>query len=113
MKRSPVGRVSILAARQPVDQALFEELAAAECAALGLDAEVRWIDDLTGVLEAAMAAAQRREPLVVVTAPGAADLVQLPAEVALWTVRVDLSLRTADLSPGLLCHVQGTAASTG
>lgn len=59
-----------------------------------LDAKVRWIDDLTGVLEAAMAAAQRREPLVVVTAPGAADLMQLPAEVALWTVRVDLSLRT-------------------
>jgi hypothetical protein len=68
---------------------------------------VRWIDDLTGVLAAAMAAAQRREPLVVVTAPGAADLVQLPAEVAPWTVRVDLSLWTADLSPGLLCHVQG------
>jgi hypothetical protein len=72
VNRSPVGRINILGVRQPVDQALFEEVAGAECAALGLDAEVRWIDDLTGVLEAAMAAAQRREPLVMVTAPSSA-----------------------------------------
>lgn len=107
MNRSPAGRVSILAARQPVDEALFEQLVRAECAALGLDADVEWIDDHTGVPDAAMAAAQRREPLVVATAPGTADLVQLPAEVAPWIVRLDLSLRTFDLSPGLLCHIQG------
>jgi acetyl esterase/lipase len=104
---SPVGRVKILAQRQPVDEALFDEFAAAEADTLGLTVDVQWVDDLSGVLDAARAALRERLPLVVVPAPGTPDLAELPAEVAPWTVRVDLSLVRTDTSPGLLTHIQG------
>lgn len=100
-------RVRILAQRQPVDEELFEAFATAEATALGLTTEVQWVADLDCVVDAARVALDRQEPLIVVTAPGTADLVELPPDVAPWVVRVDLTLVDTDLSPGLLTHIQG------
>lgn len=99
--------VRILAQRQPVDEALFEEFAADEARALGTTVEVRWGSVPDGVLDAARAAREDGVPLIVVTAPDTAHLAALPREVAPWTLRVDLTLCEPDASPGLLAHIQG------
>lgn len=107
MSPSPLTRVRVLAQRQPVDEALFEQFVQAESEVLGLPVDLTWVDDLAGVADAARAATAREEPLIVVTAAGTADLSELAVAGAPWTVRVDLSLCETDASPGLLWHIQG------
>jgi acetyl esterase/lipase len=90
-----------------VDEELLEEFAADEARALGATVDVRWVSALDGLLDAAQAAREDGVPLIVVTAPGTAQLAALPPEVAPWTVRVDLTLCEPDTSVGLLTHIQG------
>ena len=108
--------VRLLAQRQAVDEQTLDEMAAAECQALGVRLDTTWVDDLSGLGEAVRAAALAGDPLVVLVAPGSADLSELagladstePADVPV--VRLDLAVREPDLSPLLATHVQGRGA---
>lgn len=99
--------VHVVVQRQPVDEEFLTELALEESRSLGVSAEVTWVDDLADLASAAQAVSGAGHLVVVVPAPGGPDLTAVPPECRPSTVRLDLVLREADRTPGLLRHLQG------
>lgn len=102
--------IRLLAQRQSVDERTLDEMAADESRALGVRLDLRWVDDLGVLRRAVDDASDAGEPLVVLPAPGSADLTDVPADAHPQVVRLDLGVREPDRSPGLVTHIQGRGA---